>query len=138
MTAARRRRAYGRGRRAETIAAWWLRLKGYRILARGFRVAVGEIDLIARRGRTLALVEVKARPDLDTARAAVGPRQRRRIERAAARFLQRHPALAGCDVRFDVVLLAPWRRPHHLADAWRRDGLFRDGAWRGAHQPPIL
>jgi putative endonuclease len=103
------------------VAAWWLRLKGYRILARDFRVAVGEIDLIARRGRTLALVEVKARPDLATAQAAIGPRQRRRIARAAASFVQRHPALAECDMRFDVVLLAPRHRPRHLPGAWRND-----------------
>jgi putative endonuclease len=119
----RRRRAYGLGRRSEWMAAWWLRLKGYRILARDFRVAVGEIDLVARRGRTLVLVEVKARPDLATAQAAIGPRQRRRIARAAASFLQRHPALAGCDIRFDVVLLAPHRRPRHLPDAWRQDDI---------------
>ena len=119
MTTAKRRLAYGRGRRAEMIAAWWLRLKGYRILAHGFRVAVGEIDLIARRGRTLALVEVKARADMETARTAINARQRRRIERAAISFLQRHPALAKCDIRFDVMLLAPCRPPRHLTDAWR-------------------
>lgn len=119
MTRETRRRAYGRGRRAETLAAWWLRLKGYRVLARGFRVAAGEIDLIARRGRLLALVEVKARPSLAEARAAILPRQRERIARAAEVFLQRHPGLAGLDLRFDVVLLAPGRRPRHLADAWR-------------------
>ena len=122
MTRIKRRLAYGRGQRAEVIAAWWLRLKGYRILARGYRVPVGEIDLVARRGRTLALVEVKARADLLTAHTAISPRQRRRIERAAVSFLQRHPALTHCDVRFDVVLLAPGRRPRHLADAWRPDG----------------
>ena len=118
MTRDRRRRAYGRGRRAEALAAWWLRLKGYRIVARGFRVAAGEIDLIARRGRLLALVEVKARPSLEQARAAILPRQRERIARAAEVFLQRHPELAGLNLRFDVVLLAPGRRPHHLANAW--------------------
>ena len=75
MSRQRRRRAYGLGRRAEWMAAWWLRLKGYRILARDFRVAVGEIDLIARRGRTLALVEVKARPDLATAQANLATAQ---------------------------------------------------------------
>jgi putative endonuclease len=138
MSIARRRLAYGRGRRAELIAAWWLRLKGYRILVHGFRVPVGEIDLIARRGRTLALVEVKARADIATAHTAVSPRQRRRIERAAASFLQRHPALAQCEVRFDVVLLAPRRRPRHLTDAWRHDGKFHGGAWRGADGTPIL
>jgi putative endonuclease len=119
MTRERRRRAYGRGRRAEALAAWWLRLKGYRILARDFRVASGEIDLIARRGRVIALVEVKARPSLDEAREALLPHQRARIERAAQVFLQRHPGLAGLDLRFDVVLLAPKHRPHHVIDAWR-------------------
>ena len=118
MTRERRRKAYGRGRRAEALAAWWLRLQGYRLLARGFRVGAGEIDLIARRGRLLALVEVKARPSLDQARAAILPRQRERIARAAEIFLQRHPELAGLSLRFDVVLLAPGRRPHHLANAW--------------------
>ena len=118
MSRETRRRAYGRGQRAETLAAWWLRLKGYRILARGFRVAAGEIDLIARRGRLLALVEVKARPSLEQAGAALLPRQRERIARAAEVFLQRHPGLAGLDLRFDVVLLAPGRWPRHLANAW--------------------
>lgn len=114
-----RREAYGRGRRAETLAAWWLRLKGYRVLARGFRVPQGEIDLIARRGRLLALIEVKARASLDEARAAITPHQRQRIERAATVFLQRHPALTMLDIRFDAVLLAPGRRPRHIMDAWR-------------------
>lgn len=116
---ARRRRAYGFGRGAEGLAAWWLRLKGYRILARDFRAPVGEIDLVARRGRVLALVEVKGRPSIDEALQALGPRQRRRIERAGAAFLQQRPDLAGLDVRFDLVVLAPGHRPRHIADAWR-------------------
>ncbi len=119
MSTKRRRRAYGRGRRAETMAAWWLRLKGYRIVARGFRARHGEIDIIARRGRILALVEVKARGDLATAREALTPRQRKRIENAATIFLQHRPALAGLDLRFDVVLVAPRHRPRHIPDAWR-------------------
>ena len=84
------------------------------------RLEAGESggDLIARRGRVLAHVEVKARPSLEEAREALTPRQRRRIERAAAAFLQQHPGLAGLDQRFDVVLLAPRRRPHHLENAW--------------------
>ena len=116
---ARRRQAYGFGRGAEGRAAWWLRLKGYRILARSFRTPVGEIDLVARRGRILALVEVKARPSLEEALEALGARQRRRIEQAGAVFLQRQPDLAHLDVRFDLVLLAPGHRPRHIADAWR-------------------
>ncbi len=129
MTRETRRKAYGRGRRAETLAAWWLRLKGYRILARGFRVAAGEIDLIARRGRLLALIEVKARPSLEQAAAAILPRQRARIARAAEVYLQRHPGLAGLSLRFDVVLLAPGHLPRHLVNAWHiEEDLPRPGA----------
>lgn len=114
-----RQAAWRRGRRAERLAAWWLRLKGYHILARGFRVGAGEIDLVARRGRVLALVEVKARDSMAQALDAVGPTQRARIARAAAAFLQRHPELAGLDVRYDAVLISPGRWPRHVTDAWR-------------------
>jgi len=118
----KRRAAWLRGRSGETLAAWFLRFKGYRVLARDYRTPGGEIDLIARRGRVLALVEVKARPSLEEAAAAIGPRQRERIERAAAIFLHRHPALADCDPRFDAVLIAPMRLPRHIIDAWRDMG----------------
>ena len=114
-----RRRAYGFGRAAENRAAWWLRLKGYRIVAKGFRAPVGVIDLVARRGRVLALVEVKARANLTEAANALGARQLRRIERAGTIFLQHRPELAGMDLRFDLVLLAPGHWPRHIVDAWR-------------------
>ncbi len=115
-----RRRALRFGRSAEAWCAWWLRLKGYRILARDVRFYVGEIDIVARRGRALAFIEVKSRAD--GARAEVlGPVQRRRIVRAAEAFLQRRPDLAGLDLRFDLMLVAPWRRPRHLIAAWRAD-----------------
>jgi putative endonuclease len=120
VTEPARQAAWTRGRRGEWLAALWLRLKGYRILARDWRSAVGEVDIVARRGRTVIMVEVKARPDLDAAAAAIGPRQRTRIARAAEAFLQRRPALAACDLRFDAVLIAPRRRPRHVIDAWRR------------------
>lgn len=109
------------GRFAETWAAWSLRLRGYRVLARRFRTPVGEIDLIVRRGGCLAFVEVKARPSAEEALTALGPRQRARIARAAEVFLQRHPHLAGCTLRFDLVTVTPWRPPRLLADAWRPD-----------------
>ena len=123
MSAARgpaaRRRAWRLGRGAETICVWHLRARGYRILARGFRVPVGEIDIVARRGLVLAMIEVKARADLRSAAEAVSGRQRKRIARAAALFLARNPRLAGHDVRYDAMLLTPWRLPVHLVDAWR-------------------
>lgn len=124
MTAAARQRAYTRGRRGEQIAAWWLRLCGYRVVARGFRCPVGEVDLIARRGGVLAIVEVKRRDSLTAAGEAVRLRQQRRVRRAAEHFLQRRPDLARLQLRFDAVLLAPRRLPHHLKDAWNADTLL--------------
>ena len=64
MAEAARQRAERRGRTGETVAAFWLRLKGYRILATRLRTPVGEIDLIASQGRITAFVEVKARAAL--------------------------------------------------------------------------
>lgn len=107
------------GRFAETLAAWSLRLKGYRILARRFKTPLGELDLVARRGQLVAFIEVKARTDLDQALIALGPRQRERTARAAELFLLRHPGHAGCTLRFDLIAVRPWRLPHHLIDAWR-------------------
>ncbi len=86
-----RRRAYRAGRGAERLAAWWLRFKGYRIVATGYKTPVGEIDLIARRGRVLAFVEVKARPTMREAADAISPRQQERIARASAWFLSPAP-----------------------------------------------
>lgn len=111
-----RRRALARGRLAEALCAWRLRLVGYRILARNWRCPAGEIDILARRGDLLAVVEVKARADLDRAAAALGPVQRRRIARAAEWWLARHPGPER--IRFDVMLVAPGRWPRHCRDAW--------------------
>ncbi|MGE0714597.1 MAG: YraN family protein [Alphaproteobacteria bacterium] len=118
---ARRAAAEALGRRAETHAGWLLRLKGYRILARRWRGPAGEIDLVARRGGTLAMVEVKARPAAGAAADAVDQRSRRRLARAAAAFLGGRPDLAGLAVRFDVILVVPGRLPRHMTDAWRPD-----------------
>ena len=118
-SAVQRRQDWRRGRRGERLAAWWLRLKGYRILARDLRTPVGEIDIVARRGRVLALVEVKLRPRAAAALEAISPRQQQRIVRAAGAFLQRHRKLADLDLRFDTVVVVPGRWPRHVPDAWR-------------------
>lgn len=117
----RRRAAERRGHAAELLCLWHLRLKGYRILARRYKTPVGEIDLIARRGGTLAAIEVKARADFDRAGEAVTRRQQQRIMRAVAHFLGRRPDLATLAARFDVMLVAPRRWPRHLIDAWREE-----------------
>ena len=121
MTAATadRHRAWRRGRTAEGLAVLLLRLKGWRILARRYRTPVGEIDIVARRGRMLAFVEVKARDGATAAAEAAARRQRGRIERAARWFLAHRPDGGWSELRFDVVLVAPWRPPLHIAGAWR-------------------
>ena len=121
MSLLARRLAERRGRSAERLCLWVLRLKGWRILARDLKLPVGEIDIIARRGNVLAAIEVKAREELDSAAHAVTPRQRRRIARALAWFLARRPDLARLSPRFDVMLLVPGRLPRHIVAAWRAD-----------------
>jgi len=116
-----RRRAESLGLVAESLAAWALRLKFHRILARRFRCSAGEIDLVARRGATLVFVEVKARATLAAAIEAVTPAARARILAAADAYVARHPAHADCDRRFDIVAVLPGRWPKHLADAFRAD-----------------
>jgi putative endonuclease len=112
-------RSWRRGLRAERLAAGWLRLKGYRILASRLRTPAGELDLVARRGDVLAFVEVKARGDAAAALAAVSTRQQQRIARAAEAFCATHPGLAGKTLRFDVMVVLPKRLPKHIMDAWR-------------------
>jgi putative endonuclease len=96
-----------------------LLLKGYSILARRFAVSGGEIDLIARRGGTIAFVEVKARGDLETAAASIGATKRRRIARAASVWVARNPWAAGLTLRGDAVFVAPRRLPRHMPSAYR-------------------
>jgi putative endonuclease len=119
---ARRHQAQRRGVSAESLCRWHLRLRGWRIVASDWRCPSGEIDILARRGGVLAIIEVKSRRDLASAVAAVLPRQRRRIVRAASAFLLMRPDLAELALRFDVMLVAPLRLPRHLPDAWRIDG----------------
>lgn len=120
-----RRAARRLGLWGELAALWLLRLKGFAIVAQGASfgrgTGAGEIDLIARRRGLLVFVEVKARPSLGEAAAAVSARQQARIARAAQAFLARRPDLGGLDLRFDAVLVSPWSWPKHVADAWRMD-----------------
>lgn len=119
--AARRRRAYRRGRLAEWLCCWYLRLRGWRIVARDWRCPSGEIDILARRRGVLAIIEVKARAEVADAATALSPRQRRRIGRAAQAFLLARPDLAGLTLRFDLMLVARGRPPLHWRDLWRLD-----------------
>ena len=106
------------GRRAEFLCALMLRLKGYRILARQWKCSSGEIDIVARRGRVLAFIEVKARYDHTSAAESLSRRQQLRIARAATHFLAANMALQNLDQRFDIILVVPWRLPLHVPSAW--------------------
>lgn len=106
-----------RGRRAETIAAWYLRAKGWRILGRRVRTPVGEVDIVARRFRTTAFVEVKARASLRDLDFSVDRLRLRRVAAAASALAARH-AFPGGDIRIDVILVAPGRLPKHLTNVW--------------------
>jgi len=106
------------GRRAETLCAWLLRLRGWRILAQHWKSSSGEIDIIARRGRTLAFIEVKARQDATTAAESLSRKQQARIARAASQFVASQAALQQLDMRFDIILVVPWRLPLHVPAAW--------------------
>jgi putative endonuclease len=113
-----RARAYRRGRFAETLAAALYRLKGYRIVGRRYKTPVGEIDLVALKGKRLAFVEVKRRNTAAEAAWTVPAKQRRRIVRAAQYWLSSHPDFTGHDISFDVVLTAPWTWPRHIGNAF--------------------
>ena len=122
MTAARKVRgaaARRAGRRSEVVAALWLMAKGYRILGFRLKTPQAEIDLLALKGRVLAVVEVKRRADLLAALEAVGFDQRRRLRRAGAALAARRAGLAGASVRLDLMALAPGRLPMHIPDAWK-------------------
>lgn len=147
MTRGAKVKAWQRGRNAERVAAWYLRAKGYRILAERYKTPSGEIDLIATRlakpfanpianpiasrGRHLVFVEVKARATLQDGLEAISPRQQQRIRAAAETFLARNasgtgrgtglaPRLSQC--RFDAIVVTPGRfgLPHitHRPNAW--------------------
>ena len=113
-----RQAAEQRGRGAETIACWYLRMHGWRILARRARVPGGEVDIVARRGRTLAFVEVKARDTDEAAGFALDEWRLRRVAVAAERLMERY--MDGVDeVRIDAIFIVPFRWPRHLANVWQ-------------------
>ena len=113
--------AFGLGLSAESRAAAYLVAKGYRIAARRFRSPVGEVDIVARRGRVLVFVEVKARSTLDAAAESLQPRQQRRIAAAASAWLALNPHAADSNIRFDAVLVAPRKIPRHIPAAFETD-----------------
>ncbi len=114
-------RAQIKGKYAELVAAWFLRFKGYQILASNFKTKVGEIDLIARKGTTLCFIEVKKRATKAEAAEAISSRQKARIIRAAEQFIGHHSRYLSFDKRFDAVLIGATVIPYHIENAWQDD-----------------
>ena len=114
----KRQIAESSGRRGESWAALWLRLQGWNILDRRVKTPRGEIDLVARRGRTVAFVEVKWRATDEELALAIDEYRLRRVaaaaEAVAHRFARPHDT-----IRIDVLLLAPGRWPRHIVNAWQ-------------------
>lgn len=134
-----RRRASGQvahrsGHDGEWIAALWLMCRGYQILAFRLKSRAGEIDILARRGRVLAVVEVKRRATLAAALTALGPKQLDRLRASARAVARGRPALAGLTLRLDMVALAPGRFPRHVKDIETGGPDFRDPSGRD-HDP---
>jgi len=113
--------AFRVGLSAESRAAAYLIAKGYRIVARRFRSPVGEVDIVARRGRVLVFAEVKARERFDDAAEAVTDRGKRRIVAAAEAWLAANPDDVNRPIRFDALLVAPGRLPRHIENAFEAE-----------------
>ena len=117
-----RQQAERRGHAGESLAALWLRLKGYRILARRLKTHAGEIDLVAAAPfGPVCFVEVKARAQALAAAESVLASQQTRIARAASLYLASRPHLSRRGARFDIVAIAPRALPVHHRDVWRPD-----------------
>lgn len=117
-----RQAAEAHGHRAEMIALWFLRLKGYRLLQRRFKTHMGEIDLIMRRGETTVFIEVKARATVDESVYAVTATTARRIASAAALYVTRDERAAKGFQRFDIVAVPSYLWPTHIENAF--DGKY--------------
>lgn len=112
-----RQHAERQGRTGERVAAWWLRLHGWRITGERVRTRRGEVDIVARRGRTVAFVEVKTRRDAAALDVAIDEYRLRRVIDAARALLPRYGKGAR-EIRIDVILVQPWRLPVHLQNVW--------------------
>ena len=113
----KRQEAERRGRKGEGFAAFWLRLHGWKVVARRIKTPRGEIDLIARRGHTLAFIEVKWRATAAERDISIDDYRLRRVAVAAERLQARY-ARPGDLVRIDAIFLVPGRWPRHLANVW--------------------
>lgn len=116
-TPEQRHEADQRGRQGEAEAAMFLASKGWRIVAERVKTKRGEIDLVARRTGLIAFIEVKWRARSASLSDAIDERRLARVA-AAVELVWQDYATAGEDIRIDVILLAPGRKPTHIENAW--------------------
>jgi len=115
-----RHAAERRGHSSESLAAFWLRLKGYRILERRLKTRAGEIDLVAAAPfGPVCFIEVKARNLARAAADSVTATQQTRIARAASLYLSARPHLCRRGARFDIIAISPYALPVHHRNAWQ-------------------
>ena len=114
----KRQQAEQRGRAGEARAALWLQARGWRILDRRRKTPLGEIDLVARRGRIVAFIEVKWRKSAAELDHAIDQYRLQRVA-AAVEAVAHEYARDGEDIRVDVILLAPKSLPRHIVNAWQ-------------------
>lgn len=113
-----RRSAFFRGQVSEYYAAFYLLMKGYRILAIRYKTKAGEIDIVARKGTLIAFVEVKARSQVADAINAVGASTQRRIRNASDSWLAGQRDAHRLSLRYDIVAVSGWHWPKHFPDAF--------------------
>ncbi|MBU6339075.1 MAG: YraN family protein [Rickettsiales bacterium] len=110
------KKAYNFGIIAERIVLCFLRLKGYKILFWRYKTHFGEIDIIAKKGKMIAIIEVKARKSKVLIEEILSPRQVHRIKNAVESFLMRNPKFRACRIRFDFVFVGRFFTIRHYKD----------------------
>jgi putative endonuclease len=118
MALKQKRNSYNFGLFAEFIACLILRLQFYQILHKRYKTKLGEIDIIAKRGRQILFVEVKGRKAPEYIMEVVSKNQQRRLIQAAKLFLSQNPKLANYDLRFDLIFIARPFHITHIKNAW--------------------
>ena len=111
-------RAFRRGWISEYLAAFYLMMKGYRILSLRYKTRVGEIDIIARKGDIVVFCEVKARPSVDDAIFAVNATTQKRIRDASDFWLSRQKNASRLSQRYDVIAIVPLALPKHIENCF--------------------
>lgn len=109
---------YKKGKRAEWFCAFLLFFKGYRVLKMRYKTPVGEVDLIASRGKTLIFFEVKARDSYQKGVEAITERAKKRITHAGDYFLMKNPKYTNFSIQFDVMVVSGISLPYHIRNAW--------------------